>query len=219
MNICMNMNRRRFRFVIITLLCSVSLMAQNTMRVHYNDGTRQDIPISRIDSVTFIETAIPEEDASLIGSWLWGNKNAGYYELITFSEDHTYTGYDNYFSLGFDTWTYGWYSQFGVMLTLQSNGFGYRRMYNWYLVGLSSNALEVMTNTGGYTYYRLQPEAVYVSLSEPFVFEGGDCIIFADGVVVKGEENTLIGSCKGMTYVLVEIASRGEMLAYKVIVE
>ena len=189
------------------------------MRVHYKDGTMQDISISEVDSVTFVEKDAPDNEVSLIGDWLWGNKNAGYYELITFNEDHTYTGYDNYFSFGFDTWTYGWYSQFGSMLTLQSNGFGYKRMYNWHLIGLSYNALEVMTNTGGYTYYRLRSEVVNVSLASPFLFADDDYVVFADEVIVKAQSNKLIGNSKGITYILVNIASRNEIVAYKVIVE
>jgi len=53
--------------------------------------------------------------------------------LLTFSEDHTYTGYDNYFAYGFDTMTYGWWGQIETVLTLQSNGYGYQRRYNWYV--------------------------------------------------------------------------------------
>ena len=208
-----------FISIIILLLCSGSLIAQNTMRVHYKDGSMQDISITEVDSVTFVTKDAPDNEVSLVGDWLWGNKNAGYYELITFNEDHTYTGYDNYFSFGFDTWTYGWYSQFGSMLTLQSNGFGYKRMYNWHLIGLSYNALEVMTNTGGYTYYRLQSEVVNVSLASPFLFADDDYVVFADEVIVKAQYNKLTGNSKGITYILVNIASLNEIVAYKVIVE
>jgi len=189
------------------------------MRVHYKDGTIQDIPISQIDSLTFVDKNAPKEELTLIGSWLWGNKNAGYYELITFNNDYTYTGYDNYLSIGLDNWTYGWYSQLGSMLTLQSNGYGYNRRYNWYLVGLSKNALEVITRMGSYIYYRLQQETIHVSLSEPFYFASDDTIIFCDDVYVRGIDNILSGITRGTSYVLVRAALSDEILAYKIIIE
>lgn len=214
-----NMNRTKVMISLVMLLCSVSLMAQNTMRVHYKDGKEQDIPISQIDSVTFVTQAAQEEEASLTGSWLWGNQEAGYYELLTFNEDHTYTGYDNYFSYGFDTMTYGWYTLYGNLLTLQSNGFGYNRVYKWFVVGLTGNALEVMTKAGPYTYYRLQPEVLRVSLSEAYTgFANGDAIVFADGVIVKDEGNKLQGLAQGSTYILVKIAAEEKIKAYQVIV-
>ena len=214
------MNRIKVIISLVILLCSVSLMAQNTMRVHYKDGKEQDIPISQIDSVTFVTQAAQEEEASLTGSWLWGNQEAGYYELLTFNEDHTYTGYDNYFSYGFDTMTYGWYSPYGNMLTLQSNGFGYNRVYKWFVVGLTGNALEVMTKTGPYTYYRLQPEVLHISLSEAYSgFAESDFVIFTDGVIVKDEGNKLQGLVQGTTYILVKIAAEEKIKAYQVIVE
>ena len=213
------MNKLRIIFKLSLLLCSVPLMAQNTMRIHYKDGTKQDISISQIDSVTFVDKEVPEDNVSLTGSWLWGNKEAGYYELLTFSDDHTYTGYDNYFSYGFDTMTYGWFSWYGNMLTLQYNGYGYQRRYNWFIMGLTSNALEVMTKMGSYTYYKLQPEEIYVSTTEAYTgFADGDSIIFADEVIVRAEENKLQGLVQGSTYVLVRKASDDKILAYKVIV-
>jgi len=125
------------------------------MRIHYKSGVHTDIAIAEIDSLTFVEgdgykhdNDNVDEDASLVGSWLWGDIDAGYYELLTFNDDHTYTGYDNYFTYGFDTQTYGGYSHYGAMLTLQSNGFGYKRRYNWYVAALTGNALEVMTRMG-----------------------------------------------------------------------
>ncbi len=202
------------------LLYNVSLMAQNTMRVHYKDGTKQDIAISQVDSVTFVYKEEPEESVSLTGSWLWGNLGAEYYELLTFSDDHTYTGYDNYFTYGFDTMTYGWYSWYGNMLTLQSNGFGYRRIYNWFITGLTSNALEVMTKMGAYTYYKLQPEVLSVATSELYTgFAEDDSVVFADGVIVKAEENKLQGLIQGSTYVLVNKANEDKIYAYKVVVK
>lgn len=190
------------------------------MRIHYKDGTIQDILISQIDSLTFVEKENEEEEVSLIGSWLWANKEAGYYELLTFNEDHTYIGYDKYFSIGFDIQTYGWFSQYGTMLTLQSNGFGYRRRYNWYIKSLTDNAFEVMTNMGVYTYYKLQQETIYIQESgTSFILEKGDHIVFADGVIVKAEGNKIVGLFQGTTYVLLYSQKMGKVLAYKVIVK
>lgn len=206
--------------IVFLLFSSISLAAQNTMRIHYKNGTEQEILISEVDSVTFVEKVVPDEDVSLIGSWLWGNSEAGYYELLTFYDDHTYTGYDNYFSYGFDTMTYGWYSLYGNMLTLQSNGFGYKRMYNWFVSGLSSNALEVMTKMGGFTYYKLQQETLYVSMSAAYSeFPKDSSIIFSDGIIVKAVWNQLQGLRRGTTYILVHDSFEDKIMAYKVIVE
>lgn len=199
---------------------SNTLLAQNTMRIHFKDRAEQDISISQIDSVTFVYKEQLEEDVSLIGCWLWGNKEAGYYELITFDEDYTYKGYDNYFTYSFDTQTYGWYLWHGNMLTLQSNGMGYRRIYNWYIIGLSNNALEVMTKTGSYIYYKLQPKVLYVSLSEPyFDLANEEAVIFADGVFLSANGNKLHGLLKGTTYILVMSNIDNQISAYRVIIK
>lgn len=210
-------------FFIALILChSIPIVSQNTMRIHYKDETDQDIAISQVDSITFVEkdSQDEEDNVTLTGSWLWAKKEAGYYELLTFNADQTYTGYDYYFSYGFETQTYGWYSLYGNMLTLQSNGFGYRRRYNWFVTGLSGNALEVMTNMGAYTYYRLQPETIYIQdggLSA--VFDNEDNIVFTDDFIVKAEGNQLVGKAKGTTYILVSIAEQNKIVACKVIVK
>lgn len=212
-------NRIKMGFITSMLFYSATVLAQNAMRVHYKDGTIQDIPVVQIDSVTFVDNEEVWEEISLTGNWLWGNQEAGYYELITFSEDHTYTGYDNYFTYGFDTMTYGWYSQFGTMLALRSNGFGYQRMNSWYIIGLTNNALEVMTKMGPFTYYKLQPDVLYISSSESYSgLEKGDSVVFADNVVVTVVEGRLIALSSGTTYVLIKKASVGKVLAYKVVV-
>lgn len=204
------------------LCCTLPIAAQNTMRIHYKDGSEQNISISQIDSITFVEkdNYDEEEDVKLTGSWLWANKEAGYYELLTFNEDYTYTGYDYYFSYGFDTQTYGWYSLYGNMLTLQSNGFGYRRRYNWYIRSLTDNAFEVMTNMGAYTYYRLQQETIYIQESgTSVVLDKGNSIVFVDGVIIKAEGNQIVGISKGTTYILVSLAEEDKIVAYKVVVK
>jgi len=105
------------------------------------------------------------------------------------------------------------------MLTLQSNGFGYQYIYRWFITGLTGNALEVMTRTGSFTYYKLQPEVLYVNQAETYTgFSDGDTIIFADGVTVIAEGNQLQGLVSGTTYVLLKKAADNKVLAYKVIV-
>lgn len=210
----------RITAVMALLSISVSVMGQDAMRIHYSDGTKQDIFTSQIDSITFTDKAVPAETVSLTGSWLWGKIDSGYYELLTFNNDHTYTGYDNYFTYGFDTMTYGWYSIHGTMLTLTSNGFGYQRIYNWFFVGLSSNALDVMTKMGQFTYYKLQPEVIHISPTAYYNgFSDSDTIVFADGNVVKGDGNKIQAITPGTTYVLVKRGSDETIVAYKVIVE
>ena len=196
-----------------------SIMAQDVMRVHYKDGTEQDISISQIDSVTFVEKKIPEESVSLTGSWLWGSKERGYYELITFDDDNTYVAYDNYFMDGFNTMTYGWYLEYGNLLTLQSNGFGYIRKYTWLVTGLTENALEVMTKMGSFVYYKLQPEVITINKDEEVGCPEEGTIVFADGVIVKAENKKLQGLAEGSTYVLIYRASDDKIVAYKIVVK
>lgn len=205
------------------LLCNVALMAQNAMRVHYKDGREQDIPIEQVDSVTFVKgddtASDPVEDISIIGSWLWGNLEQGYYELLTINDNHTYTGYDNYFSYGFDLMTYGWWAQIGAMITLQSNGFDYQRRYNWYITELTENALGVMTKMGPFTYYKLQPETLRLQVKGTLTCEDGDSFVFADGVIVSIQDNKLVGLTVGETYIQKHIAASNAILSYRVIVE
>ena len=197
----------------------LNLSAQNNMRVHYKDGTELDIPIAQIDSVTFVEKDTPEEEVSLTGTWLWGNIDAGYYELLTFNEDYTYTNYDYYFTYNFNTMTYGWYSWYGNMLTLQSNGFGYQHIYRWYIIGMSSNALEVMTKLGRFIYYKLQPNTIKLGVDETIICDDGDSFVFADGVYADIIDNKLHGITEGTTYILKYSAKTELIMAYEVKVE
>ena len=201
------------------LLCSVSLMAQNAMRVHYNDGTERDIFLSQIDSITFVEKSEPEEEVMLTGGWLWGRREAGYYELLVFNDDYTYTGYDRYFTYAFDTMTYGFYSQYGTMLTLWSNGFGYQHRYNWYIMGLTTNALTVMTKMGAFTYYKLQSDVIRLSNPGSYMeLDDGESIVFTDGAVVRADDEKLYAIASGTTYVLIRKAEEDKIFAYKVVV-
>lgn len=212
--------KRQVTILVLIGICQ-GLIAQTNLRVHYKDGTRVDIPLSMIDSLTFEEVATDTAEAVravLTGDWVWGSTQREYYEVLTFNEDRTFTGYDNYFTYGFDTWTYGWYAQLGTMLTMWSNGFGYQRRYNWFMMGLSANALEVMTQMGPFTYYRLQPEVLRMTTEAPLPLAEGDSVVFADGVVVAAEGASLHALTAGTTYVLIRRQATGEIGAYKVVV-
>ena len=215
---------RRVGTMLLMCLCLTGIFAQHNMRIHYKSGMHTDIAIAGIDSITFVDKIDADanndelvEDATIIGSWLWGDQEAGYYEMLTFNDDHTYTGYDYYFTYGFDTQTYGWYSYNGAMLTLQSNGVGYRRRYNWYVTTLTNNALEVMTRMGAFTYYKLQPEEIYMLIGSSVPCQTDEEFIFADGVVAKVDEKNLCGISSGLTYILKKVSDT--ILAYKVIVK
>lgn len=212
--------KRKIAILLLMGVCQ-GLLAQTDLRVHYKDGTRVDIPLSMIDSLTFEDVVADTTEAAravLTGCWVWGNVQREYYEVLTFNEDRTFTGYDNYFVYGFDSWTYGWYSQLGTMLAMWSNGFGYQRRYNWFVTGLSANALEVMTQMGPFTYYRLQPEPLSIPTGGVLPLSAGDTVVFADGVVVAAEGSSLRPIESGTTYVLIRRQSTDEILAYQVVV-
>lgn len=217
------MDGKNRKTVLIVYLLGLTLFcqAQNYMRIHHKGGGHSDVAIEQVDSITFVKGGdAPTAEVSLIGSWLWGNQEQGYYELLAFSDDHTYTGYDNYFVYGFDTMTYGWWTQIGAMLSLQSNGFGYQRRYNWYLTELTENALGVMTKMGPFTYYKVQAETLRLQVNgAPLTCEGGDTFVFADGVVATVQNNQLYGLMAGTTYVQKYIAASNTIFSYKVIVE
>ena len=208
---------------VASLLGAQMLNAQNQMRIHYKDGTRGDVPIAQIDSITFVDDEGGEGEEmqvkELTGSWLWGNMAQGYYELLTFNVDKTYIGYDNYFTYGFDTMTYGYYSVYGAMLNMWSNGFGYQHRYNWFITALTDNALGVMTKMGPFTYYKLQPEVIRLKVNESLTCTDGDSFVFADGVVVSIEDNKLRGVAVGETYIQKLKATSKQIVSYKVVVE
>jgi len=215
------MQYKRLLVLLVFTMGVCGIHAQTHMRIHHKGGEHSDVPIEQIDSITFVDGSdLPVNEESLMGSWLWGDTEAGYYELLTFNEDRIYTGYDNYFTYGFDTMTYGWYKQMGSMLTLQSNGYGYNRHYNWFVMGLTGNALDVMTKMGRFVYYRLQPEVIRLKLGgSPLAFSNGDSFVFADGVVARITEEGLQGVSMGTTYVQLYIAESNCIIAYKVVVE
>lgn len=205
--------------LFMTSLC-IDMYAQNTMRIHHKDGTKVDVPVEKIDSMTFVKDAEAQEIIpELIGDWLWGDVEAGYYELLSFNSDKTYSGYDNYFIYGFDTMTYGMYGQVGTILTLWSNGFGYQRRYNWLIMDLTDNALAVMTKMGPFTYYRIQPDVIHLKENETLSCDTGDSWVFADNVLARINENNLVALAKGTTYIQKFISATNLVLAYKVIIE
>ncbi len=209
---------------ILALLCLLGLIsvcqAQDTMRIHYRNGGYSDVAIEQVDSITFVKgDDTPIAEVSLLGAWLWGSQEQGYYELLTINDNHTYTGYDNYFSYGFDLMTYGWWAQMGAMITLQSNGFGYQRLYNWYITELTENALGVITKMGPFTYYKLQPETLRMQVNETLTCEAGDSFVFADGVTIAIQDNKLVGLAAGVTYIKKYIVDSDAIFSYKVIVE
>lgn len=214
--------RLKMKKAIIVIYCLLGLIsvcqAQNHLRIHYKNGTQADVPIAQIDSITFVEESSATPEPKLERKWFWGSQEQGYYELLTINEDHTYTGYDNFFTYGFDTMTYGWWAQIGAMLTLQSNGFGYQRRYNWYITELTDNVLSVMTNMGPFTYYSVQSETLSMQVSGTLACEEGDSFVFADGVKVAIQDNKLVGLMAGETYVLKYLAATKSIVSYKVVV-
>ena len=205
--------------ILLTCL-SLGLHAQTTMRVHHRDGTKVDVVVEEVDSVTFINKTDGEEPVpELIGNWLWGDVEAGYYEVLSFNSDKTFTGYDNYFIYGFDTMTYGMYGQVGTLLTLWSNGFGYQRRYNWFITGLTDNALAVMTKMGPFTYYRIQPDVIRLIENESLSCEDGDSWVFGDDVVAHISGNNIVALAKGTTYVQKLIGATNMIVSYSVIIE
>lgn len=208
--------------IVICCLLGLSLVcqAQDTMRIHYKNGGHSDVAIEQVDSITFVKGGdAPTAEVSIVGSWLWGNQEQGYYELLTINDVHTYTGYDNYFLYGFDLMTYGWWAQMGAMITLQSNGFGYQRRYIWYITELTENVLGVMTKMGPFTYYKLQPDTLRLQVNGTLTCEDGDSFVFADGVIVTIQDNKLVGLAIGETYIQKHIAANNTILSYRVIVE
>lgn len=213
----------RILWLLLVISCcnSETSLSQTYMRIHHKDGGQSNVAIEQIDSITFVDGSdLPVDEESFVGSWLWGDTEAGYYELLTFNNDKTYTGYDNYFTYGFDTMTYGWYFRNGNLLTLQSNGFGYNRKYTWFVMEQTENTLDMMTKMGRFTYYRLQPEIYSIKVGEEsYICKDGDYYVFTDGVKVSDIKGKLKGISKGITYILKYSARTDLIMAYKVIVE
>ena len=209
--------KRLFVAICLTVLC-MSVFAQNTLRIHYKNGTTADVTIADIDSLTFTETTSEPATVSLAGSWFWGNVEAGYYELATFNADNTFTAYDNMFSFGYEANAYGWYSLLGNMLVMRAYGYGYLRRYNWFVSTLTENQLTVITEMGPFTYYRLQPDIIYMKVGDTLSLAQGETLIFADGVTLQVANNSLKALLPGTTYILKSVATTGKTWGYKVVV-
>ena len=129
-------------------------------------------------------------------------------------------GDDCYYEYGFNSTTYGTYFYSGITLNLRSNGYGYMRTYRWFVTSLTENALEVMTQTGPYVYYRLQSETIHLKAGgDPLECKEGESFVFADGVNAKLEENKLYGIKAGTTYIQIMDTTSSTIKAYMVIIE
>lgn len=78
-------------FLVLALsMCCVFATVQTHMRIHHKGGGYSDVPIEQIDSITIVDgDESLDEEVELTGSWLWGDAEAGYYELLTFNDDYT----------------------------------------------------------------------------------------------------------------------------------
>lgn len=82
----------------------------------------------------------------------------------------------------------------GSKPTLQSNGNEYSRRYNWFVMGLTDNALDVMTKIGRFVYYKLQPKVIYLQLGrEPLWVRLMTCL----SLLMELRSVLLTGNCKG----------------------
>ena len=210
------MKRILYITICLTVLC-ISAYAQNTLRIHYKNGTTADVTIADVDSLSFVEKTSEPATATLAGSWFWGSVEAGYYELATFNTDNTFTAYDNMFSFGYETSAYGWYSQLGNMLVMRAYGYGYLRRYNWFVSTLTDNQLTVITEMGPFTYYRLQPDVIYMKVGDTLPLSQGETLVFADGVTLQAANNSLKALLPGITYILKSITATGQTWGSKVV--
>lgn len=152
-------NMKRYISIILSFILAslcIDAEAQNTMRVAQKDGTVIDIPISNVDSITFVTVDDPESKVSICGTWKWVGQEEDYSETLTFNDDGSFTCVDYYFAYGFDSQTYGTYMFFGSMLNLRSNGYGYNRYYQWMVTELTEEKLTVLTKMGNFTYTKVK---------------------------------------------------------------
>ena len=197
--------------------------AQNALRVHYKDGTEQNILISDIDSVSFVdyEAEEPQQPASIVGSWFWADDAADYDELITFNADRSYSSSDHFYTNGMTNTTFGWYGLYGSMLTFEPGSIGYftPRIIRWLVQRLTDNELEVVAPLGTYTYYRVQNDFIHLPVDGSYLLDEQCDVVYADGLVVKAVGNRLYGMDRGTAYILVQSLPDQTIRAYQVIVE
>ena len=68
------MIRRCWFLLVFAVGFHAMVFSQTNMRIHHRGGGHSDVPIEQIDSITFVGGSdLPADDASLIGSWLWGD--------------------------------------------------------------------------------------------------------------------------------------------------
>lgn len=155
MNRAMKVRMRLVIGFVAMLMGCLSVGAQSVMRVTQKDGTHVDIPVSEIDSISFVSAdGVGEHEVSLVGTWKWESREAGYSETLTFNADGSFTCLDHYFDYDADAHTYGTYRFFGAILNLLSNGYGYRQLHQWMVTELTEQRLTVMTKMGSFTYIR-----------------------------------------------------------------
>lgn len=197
--------------------------AQNAIRIHYKDGTEQNVLISDIDSVLFVEyeTEEPRQSASIVGSWFWADYAAGYDELITFNADRSYSSSNHFYTNGMTNTTFGWYGLYGSMLTFEPGSIGYftPRVIRWLVQRLTGDELEVVAPLGTYTYYRVQPTPIRIYMGEVYTLDQQLDVVYADGVVVKAVGNRLYGEGRGTAHILVQSLTDQSVKAYQVVVE
>lgn len=144
------------KYILTLIMMSIGtiiLNAQNTMRIHLKDGTPLDIPLENVDSISFIEVEQEQtEKATIVGTWYWESKEDGYSETLTFNADGSFFCVAHYFSLGFETNTYGFYNLFGSTLKLWTNGYGIGRFQHWMIAELNESKMTVLTRMGSFTY-------------------------------------------------------------------
>ena len=212
-----NMKANLILLTVLATMLPALAMAQNTMRITYKDGTIQNVDITRVDSIIFVDMEPKPQDASITGDWMWGGLREGYYEVISFATVRTFTAEDCYFAYGYTNHTYGTYTYSGIQLNLFSNGIGYKRMNRWFVTYLSDNELEVMTQMGAFTYYRLQPETIRLKAwKDRLACEEGEVWSFADLTTAGIEDGQLVGLQPGTTYVQKLNTADNTTKAYKV---
>lgn len=86
---------KRSVFLLLVILFNLLIVyGQSNMRIHNKSGNHSDIPIEKIDSITFVDRNDATDGVlGLTGGWLWGDADAGYNELLTFNENKMYTCY------------------------------------------------------------------------------------------------------------------------------
>lgn len=88
-------------------------------------------------------------------------------------------------------------------------------------MGITDNALDVMTRAGRFVYYKLQPETISLKVGgTPYICDAGESFIFSDEVITHIEDkDKLYGISKGITYTQKCHTDSEIIYSYKVVVE